>query len=53
MSRERGRKRLMLKAPEIRHFPAFSASDTFGELFESYDLAVCALERFRAVSPRA
>jgi len=51
MSRERGRETLMLNAPEIRHCPAFSVSETLGELFESHDLAACALERFRAVSP--
>ena len=51
MSRDRGRKKLMLKVPEVRHFLAFPASETLSELFESYDLAVSALEHFRAARP--
>lgn len=48
MSRERGRKKLMLKIPEVRHLLASSASETLGDLCETYDLATCALDRFRA-----
>lgn len=51
MSRERGRKKLMLRIPEIRHFLASSASETLSDLFESYDLAADSLERFRTASP--
>lgn len=51
MSKERGRKQLMLKVPEVRHFLASPASETLGDRFESYDLAVSAFERFRAASP--
>jgi hypothetical protein len=51
MSRDRGRKKLMLKVPEVRHVLALPASETLSELFESYDLALSALERFRAASP--
>ncbi len=43
MSKERGRKQLMLKVPEVRHFLASPANETLGDLFESYDLAVSAL----------
>ena len=39
MSRERGRKKLMLRMPEIRHFLASPASETLSDHFESYDLA--------------
>jgi len=51
MSRERGRKKLMLRIPEIRHFLASPASETLSDLYESYDLAADCLERFRAASP--
>lgn len=52
MSQERGRRKLMLRLPDIRHLLAGITSETLGELFEAYDLAVDALDRFRTQSPR-
>jgi hypothetical protein len=52
MSQERGRRKLMLRRPDIRHLLADKTSDALGELFEAYDLAVDALDRFRTQSPR-
>ncbi|AJD42508.1 hypothetical protein RGR602_CH03192 [Rhizobium gallicum bv. gallicum R602sp] len=52
MSRERGRRKLMLRLPDIRQVLAGQANETLGEIFESYDLAVDALDRFRKQSPR-
>ncbi len=51
MTPERGRKKLMLKLPEVRHFLASPASEPLSDLFESYDLAVDALDRFRVERP--
>lgn len=50
MSRERGRRKLMLRLPDIRHLLATMTNETLGEMFETYDLAVDALERFRIQS---
>ncbi|OWV91309.1 hypothetical protein ATY75_14135 [Rhizobium sp. N122] len=52
MSQERGRRKLMLRLPDIRHLLASITSEALAEMFESYDLAVDALERFRNRSPR-
>ncbi|APO76436.1 hypothetical protein AM571_CH03645 [Rhizobium etli 8C-3] len=52
MSRERGRRKLMLRLPDIRHLLAGMSSEALGEMFEAYDLAVDALDRFRNQSPR-
>ncbi|WP_434733583.1 hypothetical protein NL154_03570 [Rhizobium sp. YTUHZ044] len=52
MSQERGRRKLMLRLPDIRHLLADVANETLGELFEAYDLAVDALARFRTQNPR-
>ncbi|WP_112545371.1 hypothetical protein LVY75_03695 (plasmid) [Sinorhizobium sp. B11] len=52
MSRERGRRKLMLRLPDIRHRLSGIASETLGEMFEAYDLAVDALDRFRNQRPR-
>lgn len=52
MSRERGRRKLMLRLPDIRHLLANITGETLGEMFEAYDLAVDALDRFRTQSPR-
>ncbi len=52
MSRERGRRKLMLRLPDIRHLLKGATGDTLGEMFEAYDLAVDALDRFRNQSPR-
>jgi len=52
MSRERGRRKLMLRLPDIRHLLAEITSETLGEMFEAYDLAVDALDRFRIQRPR-
>jgi hypothetical protein len=52
MSKERGRRKLMLRLPDIRHLLADMTSEALAEMFESYDLAVDALERFRSKSPR-
>ena len=52
MSRERGRRKLMLRLPDIRHLLAEITSDTLAEMFEAYDLAVDALDRFRTQRPR-
>ncbi|MFC5755994.1 hypothetical protein [Rhizobium sp. GCM10022189] len=51
MSRERGRRKLMLRLPDIRHLLANVTNETLGEMFEAYDLAGDALDRFRAQSP--
>lgn len=42
----------MLRLPAIRHHLAGTISETLSEMFEAYDLAVDALERFRNQSPR-
>lgn len=52
MNKERGRRKLMLRLPDIRHLLESMTSETLAEMFESYDLAVDALERFRSKSPR-
>ena len=52
MSRERGRRKLMLRLPDIRHLLAGVSSEALGEMFEAYDLAVAALDRFRNQWPR-
>ncbi|MBX5222252.1 hypothetical protein HJC02_15515 [Rhizobium sp. NLR4a] len=52
MSRERGRRKLMLRLPDVRHRLADVTSETLGEMFEAYDLAVDALDRFRNERPR-
>ena len=52
MSRERGRRKLMLRLPDIRHRLVEITSETLGEMFEAYDLAVDALDRFRIQRPR-
>jgi hypothetical protein len=52
MSRERGRRKLMLRLPDIRHLLASVTNETLGEMFEAYDLALDALDRFRVQSPR-
>ncbi|EJZ20237.1 hypothetical protein NE852_27040 (plasmid) [Rhizobium sp. Pop5] len=52
MSRERGRRKLMLRLPDIRHLLVAMTNETLGEMFEAYDLAVDALERFRIQRPR-
>lgn len=51
MSRERGRRKLMLRLPDIRHHLAGITSETLSEMFEAYDLAVDALDRFRTQRP--
>ncbi|MGR9171071.1 hypothetical protein [Rhizobium sp. KDH_Rht_773_N] len=52
MSRERGRRKLMLRLPDIRHRLVGMTNETLGEMFEAYDLAVDALDRFRNQHPR-
>ncbi|MBB3390602.1 MULTISPECIES: hypothetical protein [unclassified Rhizobium] len=52
MSLERGRRKLMLRLPDIRHLLAEITNETLGEMFEAYDLAVDALDRFRIQRPR-
>ena len=52
MSRERGRRKLMLRLPDIRHLLAGVSIEALGEMFEAYDLAVDALDRFRNQWPR-
>jgi hypothetical protein len=52
MSRERGRRKLMLRLPDIRHRLVGMTGETLGEIFEAYDLAVDALDRFRNGCPR-
>lgn len=52
MSRERGRRKLMLRLPDIRHLLVGVSSEALGEMFEAYDLAVDALDRFRNQWPR-
>ena len=42
----------MLRLPDIRHRLADMTTEAFGELFEAYDLAVDALDRFRTQKPR-
>jgi hypothetical protein len=42
----------MLRLPDIRHRFARMTSETLGEMFEAYDFAVDALERFRNKRPR-
>lgn len=52
MSRERGRRRLMLRLPDIREVLSEQPTETLGEMFESYALAADALDRFRKETPR-
>jgi hypothetical protein len=52
MGRERGRRKLMLRLPNIRHLLAEITNETLGEMFEAYDLAVDALDRFRIQRPK-
>ncbi|MBY5527139.1 hypothetical protein ACU8V1_29850 (plasmid) [Rhizobium leguminosarum] len=52
MGRERGRRKLMLRLPDFRRVLADRASETLDEIFEAYDLAADALDRFRRQSPR-
>ncbi len=42
----------MLRLPDIRHRLVGMTSETLGEMFEAYDLAVDALDRFRTQHPR-
>ncbi|MBB4238887.1 hypothetical protein [Rhizobium esperanzae] len=44
--KERGRKKLMLKLPALRDQLRLLSNDTINELFESYELATSALDRF-------
>jgi hypothetical protein len=41
----------MLRLPDIRHHLVGITSETLGEMFEAYDLAVDALDRFRTQHP--
>ncbi len=52
MNRERGRRRLMLRLPQIRVALSREPSEALGEMFESYALAADALDRFRQETPR-
>lgn len=52
MSQERGRRKLMLWLPNIRHLLAGMVTETLGEMLEAYDLAGDALDRFRKQSPK-
>ncbi|MBP2449055.1 hypothetical protein [Rhizobium leguminosarum] len=52
MGKERGRRKLMLRLPEFRRALVDQASEALGEIFEAYDLAVDALDRFRRQHPR-
>jgi hypothetical protein len=52
MNRERGRRRLMLRLPDIRHILADEPTETLGEMFEAYALAADALDRFRKQTPK-
>ncbi|RUL97686.1 hypothetical protein [Rhizobium chutanense] len=45
-NKERGRKKLMLKLPALRDQLRLLSNDTINELFESYELATSALDRF-------
>ncbi|EJC81048.1 hypothetical protein Rleg4DRAFT_2718 [Rhizobium leguminosarum bv. trifolii WSM2297] len=45
-SKERGRKKLMLKLPALRDQLQLLPNDAIDELFESYELATTALDRF-------
>lgn len=51
MNRERGRRRLMLRLPDIRHVLAGVPTEALGDMFESYALAADALDRFRSELP--
>lgn len=48
MSQERGRRKLMLRLPDIRRLLARMVT----EMLEAYDLAGDALDRFRKQSPK-
>ena len=50
-SPERGRAKLMLKLPALRTQIQHLVGDTIVELFESYDLATSALDRYRKQKP--
>ncbi|MBX5171121.1 hypothetical protein HJB84_14805 [Rhizobium sp. NZLR1b] len=52
MGKECGRRKLMLRLPEFRPDLADQASEALGEIFEAYDLAANALDRFRRQHPR-
>lgn len=52
MSRERGRKKLMMRLPWVRDVLALQATETLFELFESYDLATDALDGFRSAGDK-
>ncbi|NEJ72041.1 hypothetical protein GR197_16075 [Rhizobium phaseoli] len=52
MGKERGRRKLMLRLPEFRRALTDQASEALGEIFEAYDLAADALDRFRRQHPR-
>lgn len=52
MGKEAGRRKLMLRLPEFRRALAGQASEELGEIFEAYDLASNALDRFRRQHPR-
>jgi hypothetical protein len=52
MSQERGRRRLMLRLPDIREVLSEEPTETLGDMFESYALAADALDRFRKETPR-
>lgn len=42
----------MLRLPDFRRVLADKASEALDEIFEAYDLAADALDRFRTQSPR-
>ncbi|MGV4791785.1 hypothetical protein [Rhizobium sp. F40D2] len=52
MGKEAGRRKLMLRLPELRHALADRYSEALGEIFEAYDLASNALDRFQRQHPR-
>ncbi|EJC77602.1 hypothetical protein Rleg10DRAFT_6310 [Rhizobium leguminosarum bv. trifolii WSM2012] len=45
-NKEGGRKKLMLKLPALREQLRLLSNDAIDDLFESYELATTALERF-------
>ncbi len=52
MMREHGRRRLMLRLPDIRQVLAEEPTEALNEMFESYALAADALDRFRQQMPK-
>ncbi|MDM9625604.1 hypothetical protein QTL95_06845 [Rhizobium sp. S152] len=52
MTREHGRRRLMLRLPGIRQVLAEEPTEALAEMFESYALAADALDRFRQQVPK-